>query len=149
METAYHMFRDHPNFQNIVFYIHPLIRENIMTSADIPEDITVNLDTYGALFPRLNLEYFPRTVSDELDNLYYARNFLPHLAERVSGLNKKKTDEVICTEIRERFPKSIEAFHFTKSRVEQMKAFFKEFIKDSKYFYPKSFKSQQKRKKSR
>ena len=36
METAYHVFKDHPNFSKIKFELEPTIREKIGISGDIP-----------------------------------------------------------------------------------------------------------------
>ena len=36
METAYHVFKDHPNFRKIEFVLEPTIREKIGISGDIP-----------------------------------------------------------------------------------------------------------------
>ena len=36
METAYHIFKDHPNFNKIKFTLAPEIREKIGISGDIP-----------------------------------------------------------------------------------------------------------------
>ena len=36
METAYYIFKDHPNIENIKFVVEPLIREKIMIGSDLP-----------------------------------------------------------------------------------------------------------------
>ena len=36
IETAYHMFKDHPNFEKIKFKIKPYLREKIRVCGDIP-----------------------------------------------------------------------------------------------------------------
>jgi hypothetical protein len=38
MDTAYHIFKSHPNFENIKFIVEPLIREKIMIGSDLPSD---------------------------------------------------------------------------------------------------------------
>ena len=38
METAYHMFKEHPNFGKIQFVLAPEIREKIGITGDIPLD---------------------------------------------------------------------------------------------------------------
>ena len=50
IETAYYMFKDHPNFKNIEFIVHPLVRENIMTTSDIPDSIDNTLKNYAQRF---------------------------------------------------------------------------------------------------
>ena len=36
METAYHIFKDHPNFKKINFVLEPEIREKVGITGDIP-----------------------------------------------------------------------------------------------------------------
>jgi len=36
IETAYYMFKDHPNFKEMVFKVNPLLRAKINMGADIP-----------------------------------------------------------------------------------------------------------------
>jgi hypothetical protein len=38
METAYRVFQGHSRFQEIKFIVHPLLRENMHTVCDIPEN---------------------------------------------------------------------------------------------------------------
>lgn len=36
IETAWYIFKDHPNFKNILFKINPDIREKILIGGDVP-----------------------------------------------------------------------------------------------------------------
>ena len=36
VETAYHIFRSHPNFREMEFIIHPDLREKISITGDLP-----------------------------------------------------------------------------------------------------------------
>ena len=110
LETAHNMFKDHPKFDRITFYVHPTFRENIMTAGDIPEDINLVVNQYVKLIPNLSLIYFPRLEWGRLDSLYYARDFIPELAKQIEGLSKPEADLIIWDAISKRFPKSIEAF---------------------------------------
>jgi broad specificity phosphatase PhoE len=38
LETAFLLFRDHPGFSQIRFIVHPLLRENMHTVCDVPEE---------------------------------------------------------------------------------------------------------------
>ena len=40
METAYHIFKNHPNFHKIPVMLHPDLREKITISGDVPLDNT-------------------------------------------------------------------------------------------------------------
>jgi broad specificity phosphatase PhoE len=37
LQTAYLLFKEHPNFLSLRFVVHPLLRENMHTVCDIPE----------------------------------------------------------------------------------------------------------------
>lgn len=37
LQTAFLLFREHPNFSRMRFIVHPLLRENMHTVCDIPE----------------------------------------------------------------------------------------------------------------
>lgn len=95
VETAYYMFEDHPNFENIQFVIHPDLRENIMTAGDIPGSILETVEKFSGKFPNLCMRLFPRTYDGQLDELFYTRDFSPELMEKVEGLNKYETDLVL------------------------------------------------------
>lgn len=36
IETAFHIFKDHPNFKNIKFKINSVIREKVLIAGDFP-----------------------------------------------------------------------------------------------------------------
>lgn len=36
IETAYHTFQSHPNFANMQIILHPLLREKVTVSCDVP-----------------------------------------------------------------------------------------------------------------
>jgi broad specificity phosphatase PhoE len=38
LQTAYLLFKTHPNFEAINFIVHPHLRENMHTVCDVPED---------------------------------------------------------------------------------------------------------------
>ena len=54
LETAYFMFKDHPNFKTIKFVVHPHIREPITMPSDLPDDIEQVLKDYKPFFPNLD-----------------------------------------------------------------------------------------------
>jgi broad specificity phosphatase PhoE len=63
LQTAYLVFRRHPNFGNIRFIVHPLLRENMHTVCDIPEDFDVAIRDYREWIPKLDLSLM---LSDSL-----------------------------------------------------------------------------------
>lgn len=135
IETTLHIFKDHPNFLNMKFVIHPHIRENIMTAGDIPGDINKLVERFSLEFPSLNTSFFPRDFEGKIDELYYTRDMTPELSERIAGLSKQQADLILCQEIKETFPKSIERYHYTNGRVQGIKEFFRDFIMKGKSYF--------------
>ena len=56
VESAYYLFKNHPNFENIRFILTPQLREILMEPLCIPIDIAQLIKNYGPLFPR-SLDY--------------------------------------------------------------------------------------------
>jgi len=54
LQTAYLLFKEHPEFREIKFILTPLLRENMHTVCDIPQDIDDTLDYFEPLFPNLD-----------------------------------------------------------------------------------------------
>lgn len=55
LQTAYLLFRDHPNFARIKFVAHPLLRENMHTVCDIPESLDLVKGEFAQKFPSLEI----------------------------------------------------------------------------------------------
>ena len=51
LQTAYLVFKDHPNFQSIKFIVHPMLRENMHTVCDIPENFLDVKNAYEGKIP--------------------------------------------------------------------------------------------------
>jgi broad specificity phosphatase PhoE len=60
LETAYRIFHNHRNFENIKFMLHPLLREQLHCSCDIPADINLVLKDFQPRFPHLDTSLMPR-----------------------------------------------------------------------------------------
>ena len=67
METAYWVFRRHPNFKEIRFVVEPLLREKIIVAADMPsfDSFKVITEEYLPLWEELGgkLEYSKEELS--------------------------------------------------------------------------------------
>jgi len=47
MSTTVHMFKNHPNKDNIKFVVLPMVREVLHTVCDIANDIYDTMEKYG------------------------------------------------------------------------------------------------------
>jgi len=62
LETAYNVFKSHPNFNKIQFYADPSIREGLGYSCDIANPIDKTLSEWSQVFPNFNTQL----VEDEI-----------------------------------------------------------------------------------
>jgi hypothetical protein len=51
IESAYHMFKQHPDFDQIKFVLMPTARENLTAAGGIPIDTSEVLEQFSYLFP--------------------------------------------------------------------------------------------------
>ena len=52
IQTAFYIFKNHPNFQKMKFILVPKAREAMVGVADLPGDIDTVINTYSKLFPQ-------------------------------------------------------------------------------------------------
>ena len=73
LETAYQMFKEHPNFENIQVILDPDLREHIFCrSCDIPDPIEETVYYYKALFNHFDASLID-LASDDC-NLWFLKN---------------------------------------------------------------------------
>jgi hypothetical protein len=66
VETTYHMFKAHPNFEQIQFILAPQLRETLLGSGCIPSDIFDFLDFSKDFFPNLDTSSMEKSTYPEL-----------------------------------------------------------------------------------
>jgi hypothetical protein len=75
LETTYHVFKDHPDFETIKFVILPKLREQMNHSSGIPSNIIHNVEEFGKLFPNLDDSEFEQYEGKPvISNCYFAFN---------------------------------------------------------------------------
>jgi hypothetical protein len=53
IQSTYHMFKDHPNFDSIKFVLSPNAHETLLAVADLPsEDFLKRISDYALDFPK-------------------------------------------------------------------------------------------------
>ena len=57
LQTSYLLFKDHPNFKNIKFVIHPDLREIVHTVCDVPDNYENVLSEFNGCFNKLGNIY--------------------------------------------------------------------------------------------
>lgn len=56
LETSYHLFKNHPNFDTIKFIIAPKAKEGLRATSDIPGSIDEIEHEFSQKFPNFNLD---------------------------------------------------------------------------------------------
>jgi broad specificity phosphatase PhoE len=56
MQTAYHLLKDHPEFDSLHFELEPMVREHLHCSSDVASDFPEIIATAKGFFPTLTAE---------------------------------------------------------------------------------------------
>ena len=54
LQTAYNLFKEHPNFKNIKVVLEPNLREQLNSSCDVPGDINAIIYDFSTLFSQVD-----------------------------------------------------------------------------------------------
>ena len=55
LETAYRLFKEASYFDKLNFVVMPLLRENLHTVGDIPQNFQITLEEYRTKLPNLDI----------------------------------------------------------------------------------------------
>ena len=77
LETAYHTFKDHPNFKNIAVVVNPDVREHFHAICDIANPIQDTIDEFNPLFNNLDLSLLD-LQSHNRDLWFLSKNMDPN-----------------------------------------------------------------------
>lgn len=126
LETAYLCLKDHPNFQQIKFIIHPDVREKLGGSDDVPsQDIQGLFAEYQQKFNgNLDHESYWRHAKDEPMWYAYEQDYQTNenIQRRVQQLGgTEHLGLALYHEIRDRYPNQIESYKHVHERIENSK----------------------------
>jgi len=88
METAYQVFKNHPNFEKIRFIVAPKAKEGLKACSDIVGDIEQTMQHFGSLFPNLSGEL----LKEYEKSMLFFEDLQPDLIAELK--DKIKTDEL-------------------------------------------------------
>lgn len=120
--TAYLVFCNHPDFENIEFVVYPDLREHFKATCDIPKDTSEIIERFSKLIPKLNTEQ----IQEDGKLISMVR----HLFEVCEGLtlpDEGKTlgypelSEALVENVKKNYPKGTETFEELANRVKNMK----------------------------
>jgi hypothetical protein len=81
LQTTYHVYKSHPDFEKIKFIILPSLREGLNTSSDIPANINDTVREFSELFPHLDTTFFEEYADKDHNNHYIKLNTLYFLED--------------------------------------------------------------------
>lgn len=82
LQTAYHVFKSHPNFNKIKFVVVPKMREIINTTQSFPANIDTSIEELSQLIPNLDTSELDK-YSDRLN--YYVEDFDEELKDYINS----------------------------------------------------------------
>ena len=75
LESAYLIFKEHPNFKNIEVVLDPNLRDLLVKPYDIPGPIQPTIDEFSKLFSKLNTSLLDLWSPDK--DLWFLQNSTP------------------------------------------------------------------------
>jgi phosphohistidine phosphatase SixA len=132
LETAYNIFKEHPDFSKIKFIVVPNLRESMNTSSDIPENIENIREEFTNIIPHLDF-----SLMNNYKNhiYYYLEDMSPEFNDKIiEKLSQNESNEyidptdAILEEIRSKFPEKNESKWNALARTKIVKAFTKDYI---------------------
>ena len=90
LQSAYHIFKVHPNFNEIRFVLVPKMREIINTSQSFPANINTSIQEFSKLFPNFDtseLDLYPDPLN------YYVDDLDDELKEHIKSNLEYKEDD--------------------------------------------------------
>lgn len=134
LETAYNIYKAHPDFDRIRFIILPSIRESLNTSSDLPSDIDSIVSEYKEVFPRLDSSL----LNDYKDRKhFFIEDLQTELSERMTSNLKHDEDdqlgsnayELFIKESKKIFPARLESKWNVYDRAVRSKNYIKNYIR--------------------
>ncbi|CDW74856.1 UNKNOWN [Stylonychia lemnae] len=132
LQTAYLLFKEHPQFSKIHFVVHPLLRENTHTVCDIPESLESVKAEYLTKIPNLDFSLIGESLSDDQKKIWYfydyqepVRSYLLSRYEQEQETKDEK--QIMLEEIIKTYPDRLEDVFNTYLRREKFKQFLIEY----------------------
>ena len=116
METAYHIFKNHPNFGQMKVIIEPLIREKIMIGSDLPSfdsKKTIQAE-YLSIFPNMDTSKLD-PLCESLTEPWYFKTLNPEFRAKFQDENS------LLDHMEDTFPQNQEGVMNAKRRADQFK----------------------------
>ncbi|CAI2376181.1 unnamed protein product [Moneuplotes crassus] len=136
LETAYYVFMNHPNFDNIQFILMPILKEAIDTTCDIPVNVQETVEEFKGKFPKFDTSELEK-YSDPLHfflediNLDFSKKILSSKILDSNDPLCSNAYDLLLDEINENYPAQIETRKSAITRVNKAKKVVKDFLEST------------------
>lgn len=141
MQTCEAIFQNHPNYKNIKFIVHPLLRELLNNSNDIPNSLSELRKKYEPKYDFSEFEKYP------IPYLYFIYDLQSpdkeYLLEKTRGVSENEYPKILQEaeiEKRKKEPKynqRLESYVNMRGRTKMFKQYLREFIRKNKVDFAK------------
>ncbi|CAI2375252.1 unnamed protein product [Moneuplotes crassus] len=134
MQTAYHSFKDHPNFDKIKFIIVPNLRECMNLASGIPYNIEKVIEEFSELFPILDTSLFDSYEDklhyflDDTDE-WIKKEVVPKIEPKEGDVIGDNTFDLLLEMSKAAKPHKLESKFNVLQRVNKVKAYINDYVK--------------------
>ena len=73
LETAYNLFKNHPQFADLPVILNPYLREQLHASCDVPGNINNTISEFKEKIPQLDLSLMPKS-GEQIDPHWFVKD---------------------------------------------------------------------------
>ena len=90
LETAYHTYKTHPDFERIRFVLLPTVRESLNTSSDFPSDVDELITEFREVLPNLDT-----SLMEDYDDRkhYFIEDLQPDIRDKIKAELEEDEDD--------------------------------------------------------
>ena len=92
MQTAYHLLKDHKDFQTIKFFLVPYCREHLHTAGDVPLPYSETVALAAELFPQVDVETCFKQYDESVRETYFLEDLDEEPRQMIRALIEQKPE---------------------------------------------------------
>lgn len=137
IQTAYYTFKDHPNLENIKFIVVPAWREFMNYASGVPSNIQETVKSFEGKLPNIDMSLFDE-FEDKLHYFLYdtdpniKEEIMKKLAEKEGDWIGSNAFDLLIDKSFSVKPKRLESNLSILKRVNKVKAYIREYVKQLK-----------------
>lgn len=138
LQTAYRLFKTHPDFSSIKFVICPLLREKFGGINNLPSNTKEIIEEFGPKFPNLDISQLvevkksgEKKYKNLLKTIYKESRYASETLTPDQS-QENKLFKIMKKKIAENYPNASETSENVLNRTQQMKKLVADYIRDKK-----------------